>query len=150
MKLHLEWEQRITLQYKPDGNFIFACNLDEVPDAPGIYIFGREHGDNFEAIYVGQAISIRVRIKQQFNNLSLMRHIENAKAGAKIIQAGIFVAKKGQQLAKSLDIVEGALIRHFLYEGHELVNIKGRRLIQHEISSGGKFRPINQTIFVDQ
>jgi hypothetical protein len=34
-----------------------------------------------------------------------------------------------------LPIVERAFIRHFLSEGHDLVNIQGARLRQHEVES---------------
>jgi hypothetical protein len=49
------------------------------------------------------------------------------------------VTKPGQQRDRCLPLVERALIRYFLSEGHDLVNKQGVRLRRHEVSSSGKF-----------
>ncbi|MFN3566816.1 MAG: GIY-YIG nuclease family protein, partial [Burkholderiaceae bacterium] len=43
-----------------------------------------------------------------------------------------------QRVEKSLVLIERALIRYFLSEGHDLVNKQGTRLRRHEIVSSGK------------
>lgn len=48
------------------------------------------------------------------------------------------VTKPGQQVAKCLPLMEEALIRYFLSEGHDLVNKQGTRLRRHEVHSNGK------------
>lgn len=89
-------------------------------------------------MYVGKANGIRGRVKNQLNNLRLMQHLKNAKAGKRIVLAGRIVTKPGQQLDRSLPLIERALIRYFLSEGHDLVNKQGTRLRRHELSSSGK------------
>jgi hypothetical protein len=58
MKLHLEWQSPIVLHDGSNQNMIYACDFSEIPDKPGIYIFGRRHGTSFEALYVGKATSL--------------------------------------------------------------------------------------------
>ena len=51
---------------------------------------------------------------------------------------GKFIAKSGQDENRSLGLIERSLIRHFLSEGHNLFNIQGAQLKQHEVTSTGK------------
>ena len=104
----------------------------------GIYVLGRRWGNEFEALYVGKATGLRGRVKSQLNNLRLMQHLKNAKGGKRIILTGRMISKPGQRLEQSLLLVERALIRYFLSEGHDLVNKQGTRLRRHEIASSGK------------
>jgi hypothetical protein len=48
-----------------------------------------------------------------------------------------------------LDILERALIRFFLSEGHDLVNKQGTRLRRHEIASAGS-KNVPALMFVDR
>lgn len=60
-------------------------DLDRLPDdATGIYVLGRRWGSQIEALDVGKASRIRGRLKNQLNNLRLMQHLRNAKAGKRI------------------------------------------------------------------
>ena len=138
MKLHLDWARPILLSDGARQNLIYVVNTEKLPDVAGIYVFGRRFGTGFEALYVGKANSIPTRIKGQLNNLKLMQHLKTAKAGRRVLLVGKFVPKSGQQTAKCLRLIERALIRHFLSEGHDLVNIQGTRLRRHVISSAGK------------
>jgi hypothetical protein len=95
-------------------------------------------GKQFEALYVGKANKIRGRIRGQLNNSRLMQHLLHAKNGERVILAGGLLTKQGQQLKKCLAIAEKALIRHFLSEGHDLVNLSGARIRRHELASSGK------------
>jgi hypothetical protein len=67
-----------------------------------------------------------------------MQHLKNAKAGKRILLVGRILLKPGQRAEKSLLLAERALIRYFLSEGHDLVNMQGARLRRHEIVSSGK------------
>lgn len=67
-----------------------------------------------------------------------MQHLRNAKAGKRIVLCGRIVTKPGQRLEKCLVLIERALIRYFLSEGHDLVNKQGTRLRRHEVASSGK------------
>lgn len=138
MKLEIEWSRTIRLKHARDKNMIYSLDLDKITREPGIYIFGRHWGNSFEALYVGKANKIRGRIKNQLNNLRLMQYLLNAKNGRRVVLAGTLITKPGQQMAKSLRLAERAMIRHFLSEGHDLVNQQGIHLRRHEIESTGK------------
>jgi hypothetical protein len=71
-------------------------------------------------------------------NLPLMLHLKNAKNGKRIVLAGRFLSRPGQQIKTCLPLIERALIRYFLSEGHDLVNKQGTRLRRREVSSSGK------------
>jgi hypothetical protein len=149
MKLRLEWERPLLLKDASDQNLIYSFDHAKAPDGSGIYIFGRQHGKKFEALYVGKAGSIQSRAKGQLKNLPLMLHLQNAKNGKRVLLTGRFVANKGQRQDKCLSLLERALIRHFLSEGHDLVNIQGTRLRRHEITSVG-FKSVPELMFVDR
>jgi hypothetical protein len=115
--------------------------------------FGRRHGASFEALYVGKASgSLQDRVKTQFKNLPLMKHLENAKTGERILLLGRFISQQGQQADNCLPIIERALIRHFLERDDDLVNVQGARLKTHEIISNGAAakHTIPSSIVVDQ
>jgi hypothetical protein len=152
MILNYEWGRPLVLRDASKLNLIYTTAIDKLPDASGIYIFGRRYGKSFEALYVGQATNIRGRVRGQFNNLRLMQHLRNAKTGKRIVLAGRFYAKPGQKLKKSMDLAELALIRHFLSEGHDLVNKQGVRLRRHEVESSGAYpkRYFPRTIYLQR
>ncbi len=150
MKLNLTWQPPIELSKSTDGGQIYECDLNALPEKPGVYIFGRRHGQKFEALYVGIATnSVRSRVRQQFNNLRLMSYVQNAATGSRLLHAGKFEARQGQQPRNCLRIVERSLIRHFLEEGHQLVNVHGTKIATHEISSDGSTMHVPKTIHVD-
>lgn len=150
MKLHVDWSRAISLRYRRAAD-TYVVALEKVPKKAGVYIFGRKYGKKFEALYVGRANRIRGRVNHQLNNLRLMHHIRDARSGKRILLAGTFVALPGQQKERCLPLIERALIRHFLSEGHDLVNISGTHLRQHEIDSTGKYpkRYFARSIFLD-
>jgi hypothetical protein len=150
MKLHIDWSRVVTLKYSR-SNDTYSVALQKVPKKAGVYVFGRKYGRKFEALYVGRANRIRSRVKGQLNNLRLMHHIRDARAGKRMLLAGTFAPLPGQQKERCLPLIERALIRYFLSEGHDLVNISGTHLRQHEIDSSGKYpkRYFARTIFLD-
>jgi hypothetical protein len=137
MILHVNWSRPIPLKSFPKA-FGYSVDLGRVPDEAGVYIFGRQFGKNFEALYVGKAGRIRIRIRTHFNNLRLMEHLRYAKIGKRVLLVGVLDKKPGQKIPKCLTLTERALIRHFLSEGHDLVNKLGTRIKRHEIVSDGK------------
>lgn len=153
MKLHIEWTKPVTLKDASRENLIYKADIEKLPSVPGIYMFGRRWGPGqFEALYVGKANRIKGRVKGHFNNLRLMQHLKNASNGKRIILAGKIVTKPGQQLQKSLRLIERGFIRYFLSEGHDLVNKQGIRLRRHELASSGKHpkRFFPRLIYVDK
>lgn len=119
-------------------NMIYGLDLSKVTDRSGVYIFGRQWGKGFEALYIGKAGNVRSRVKGHLNNLRLMQHMHNARAGQRVLLAGRFVSKPGQSREKCLGLIERALIRYFLSEGHDLVNKQGTLLRRHKVESTGK------------
>jgi hypothetical protein len=151
MKLHLEWLRPMLLR-KPrrDENLIYTFDYTKLPQAPGVYVFGRRYGRNFEALYVGKAKHLMWRARGQLKNLPLMLHLKTAKSGKRVILVGRFLPQPGQQEQKCLTILERALIRYFLSEGYDLVNKQGARLRRHEIKSKNPRRLIPHSMFVDR
>jgi len=137
MKLVIEWERPIGLQDAARQRLIYTINFEKVRDNAGIYVFGRRWGKSIEALYVGKATNIQQRVKGHFNNLMLMQHLKYAKTGKRVLIHGRVITKPGQRLDKVLALLERGLIRHFLSEGHDLVNKQGVRIRRHEIESGG-------------
>ena len=51
---------------------------------------------------------------------------------------GLLQPRPGQRVDKSLTIAERALMRHFLAEGHDLVNKQGTKIRRHVVRSTGR------------
>lgn len=113
------------------------ADQERLPDVPGIYIFGRRHGDGFTPVYIGQAGSLRSRVWFQLNNNRLMNSLEQARNGTRELLIGEFSARPGQRAKRALDIVERGLIKLALAEGHELVNRHGTRIRSHSVEMSG-------------
>jgi hypothetical protein len=132
VNIEVQWSQPIAM--KRLRSVGYSIDLVKVPESSGVYVFGRRWGDSFEALYVGKALDIRARMNQQLNNLRLMSHVRDAKVGNRVLVAGVINTKGGQKIEKCLALVEKALIRHFLSEGDDLVNVQGTLLRRHTIN----------------
>jgi hypothetical protein len=152
MNLELRWHKPLSLRDDSANNGIYTTDLNRLPDAPGIYILLRVHGQIHEALYVGKANCLCTRVPQQFNNVKLMKGIENAARGSRKLAFAEFIAKKGQQQTRALKAMENALIRYYLALGNRLLNIHGARIVKHSLSSERsvlrKFIPI--TIYFEK
>lgn len=137
MKMHFEWARPIPLKDGTRENLIYTVDPYRLPVAAGVYIFGRRWGSDFEALYVGKAGNIRGRVKGQMNNLRLMQHLRNAKTGKRVVLVARVLRKPGQRAEKCMTLAERTLIRHFMSEGHDLVNKQGTQLQRHELVSTG-------------
>lgn len=133
MDLNLEWGKPLSLR-KSTGNTIYSVELEGIPKTPGIYVFLRVHGDSVNVLYVGKADNLKGRIKQQLNAVRLMKGIENAPSGARCVVYGEFKPKQGQR-ANCLRVIERGLIRYYLAQGNELLNIQGSRIRKHSVTS---------------
>jgi hypothetical protein len=151
MKLQLEWGRPILLRDAGrEENLLYTFDYSKLPEVAGVYVLGRRYSRKFEALYVGKAGAIRGRARGQLKNLPLMLHLKKAKSGQRIILAARFICKPGQQEEKCLALLERALIRYFLSEGHDLVNKQGARLRRHEITSKKPRRLVPRLMFVDR
>ncbi len=138
MNLSIDWYRPILLYRNKREKFGYTMDLDKIPEeCAGIYIFARKHGTSYEALYVGKSVDVYGRVKGHFNNLNIMRHLENAKNGQRVLIVGEAITKRGQNLEKALRTIERGMIRHFLSEGHDLANKQGTKLKRHEITSSG-------------
>lgn len=138
MELKVKWQAPIDLVYYQENASIYKIeNLDNLPNSSGVYIFVRFHGDSIEPLYIGKAKNLQQRIKQQLNNVSLMKSIENSKAGQRGLFLGEFQAKSGQEADKSIKIIENALIEHCLSQGYDIYNKQGTKRPVHNISFSG-------------
>jgi hypothetical protein len=138
MKISVVWKDPVELQDGAKQQMIYACpDLEALPYDPGVYVFGRRHGDNLAPLYIGQAENIRSRIRQQLNNLKLMKGVESAENGRRILMFGVLSSRRGQSLPKILDILETSLIQAALANGYELLNKQGTKRPTHMISSSG-------------
>ena len=137
MKISVEWGRPLVLRDGARQNLIYIVNLDKVPNSAGVYVFGRRWGRNIEALYVGKGCNIRGRVKGQLNNLRLMQHLKHAKIGKRVLLYGEVITKPGQKIDTVVTLLERSLIRHFLFEGHDLVNKQGARIRRHEVNSDG-------------
>jgi len=132
-------------------NLIYVPDRAKLPARPGVYVFGRRrrNGD-FEALYVGKANNIQSRVWGHRKNLPLMMHLRNARQGEKVVRAGVYQARPGQSAERALPLIERALIRYFLSEGHDLANQQGTLLRRHEIESDGPNIFIPNLMYMDR
>jgi len=137
VKLAIDWEKPTPLRSGRREGLIYTLDWEALPMSAGIYIFARRWGGSYEALYVGKSQNVRRRIRGHLNNLRLMRHIEDAKTGRRVVIAGSAIIKPGQKKGKVLSLLERTFIRHFLSEGHDLVNQQGVRIRRHEILCDG-------------
>ncbi|MFY0525874.1 hypothetical protein ACN28I_22915 [Archangium gephyra] len=139
MNLQVEWDDPISLEYVNNEKLIYSCNPELLPEDPGIYVFARRFGESHSPIYVGKASNLRKRITDHFyKNVPLMRGLENADKGARIVLIGKWISKPGQQMNNALSTLEKAYIESALTLGYELLNVKGARRPIDKIESVGK------------
>lgn len=138
MDLHIAWLPPHPLRDGYRERLTYTLDdLDDLPDSPGVYIFGRRHGDTFAPVYIGKALDLYRRIRQQLNNNRLMNALWDAPTGERQLLVGELVAKPGQRAERAIKIVERGLIKLALAQGHEIVNVQGARLHSHDIAMTG-------------
>lgn len=137
MNIKIHWTTALTLRADPTLIYSPAV-LESVNDVPGVYVFARKYGRRVTPLYVGKALKLKGRIKQQLNNLRLMRQIQDwEKNGARVLLLGYLKVHGSQDVGTALEVIERALIEHGLAEGHPLVNIQGTRTPFHTLSFTG-------------
>jgi hypothetical protein len=136
MDLEARWLSPFSLRESKTGIYA-VVDADQIPTNPGVYVFARTFGDSVSPLYIGKAINLRSRIDQQLNNLKLMRAIEQAQNGNRMLYIAEFQGKGGQNPELAITIIEAAFINAAMVEGFELINIKGTKPTTHSISSTG-------------
>ena len=138
MDLEIRWHKAFDLKESKKSEFIYEVNdFEAIPNSPGIYYFARAYADSISPLYIGQAINLQQRVKQQLNSLKLMRGIQHAPSGDRLLFVAEFIPKPGQSTKKALSVIESALISTALVEGFELINVHGKKKEAHSIASRG-------------
>lgn len=139
LNLSIRWCKPVHLVNGRDQGLTYTCEYKELPEVPGVYIFGRHFGAAFAPLYIGKAKNIAKRVLQHFNNnVKLMNRIrDEGKIGARVLIAGEWLPSPGQKPAKALAVLERALIRHALAEGFEIFNLNGTKAPSHTIEATG-------------
>jgi len=123
MNIDIFWHSPIDLKDGRKDHLIYSAgNLNKFDGVPGVYMFCRLFGDDLIPLYIGKANDLEARIEQQLNTTKLMKTIQDAPAGKKVLVLGEFRCKPGQTKDTCIRMVEKALIEHALAEGYELVN----------------------------
>lgn len=85
-------------------------------------------------IYIGKAYNLRKRINEQFKgNMKLSNYIKSYGRGKR--QVMCCTLQSARQRDKKIEVLERNLIRHELTNGHELINIQGKKVYFHEITT---------------
>lgn len=137
MQIEAVWSRPIPLKKSKASNLIYELNVKDLPAEPGIYVFGRKHGNCIVPIYIGETLSVRGRIKGHLNSLALMRAIEQAPNGSRFLIYCTVKAGSREKAKKHVKVVEKALILHAQTEGHALFNKKGTKLPTDTITFSG-------------
>ena len=106
------WSQPVALPLaRPGLNLIYDCprTLD-VPTNPGIYIFGRSHGNAVYPLYIGRSLNLNRRLSEHLNSVRLMSQLRNAGTGARFFIWSAPTIKPGQSVERVLRIMEDAII----------------------------------------
>jgi len=140
--IEILWRTPITLQIAqkdaPEDYVIPISANKRIPEVPGVYIFCRKFGGNYEPLYVGQADNLKTRIRQHLKtNVSLMKALRDAKSGTRSVLIGEIITKQGQQSRRVLDVVEATLIAEAVDYGFSLVNRQLTSARFHRITSNG-------------
>ncbi len=139
MDLQVRWHAPFLLRpATAQEPLLYACDtFDSIPDVPGVYLFARRHGEHLEPIYIGRATRIQKRIEQHLKSVPLMKAVQQASSGERLVLAGEWLPKRGQQERRALPLIESALIKFALAEGYSIVNDKGTKTPVHTISMSG-------------
>ena len=146
MVITLKWHDPIALQDGDSDNLIFKIpDIHRYHDIYGVYMFCRIYGDKLIPLYIGKAgRSIGIRLKQHLrNDVKLMKSIEKATNGKKVVVAGQFISQQGQDITKTIRIIEKHLIKTALMKGYKLFNDKGTKFPTDTIEFKGHQRAKN-------
>lgn len=137
MKIEASWAKPVEMELDSTQALIYTLDIATLPDVPGVYVFGRLYDGLVEPIYIGQTLSIQKRIKTHLKSVPLMKKLEKAKLGSRVLVYCIVKAGNEDKARKHVKVIERALILHAQSEGFELFNQKGAKLPTDEISFTG-------------
>jgi hypothetical protein len=138
LNIDARWHSPVELTDGTADGLIYSCpSIDTIPKEPGVYVFGRFHGEKVTPFYVGRTKNLRTRIEQHLKAVPLMRRIETASTGQRFLLYCTISLKRGQKIKRVLEVLEGALIAYSLGRGFELFQKQGTRRPAHAIRFSG-------------
>ena len=114
MNIDLSWQKTIVLRDGTKDSLIFNCDLKQITEKPGIYVFARKFGQTVEPLYIGQATNLRKRIKEQLNTTRLMIGLKTKRIGIRILLVGVLKSPTESKVNKKLNIAEHTCIQNAL------------------------------------
>lgn len=133
MKIEAKWSKPINLELDSTETLIYTLAVNSLPDLPGVYVLGRMYDGLVMPIYIGETLSIQKRIQSHLKSVPLMKALERAKTGTRVLVYCVVKAGNAEKAKKHVEVIEKALILHAQSEGHELFNKKGAKLPTDEI-----------------
>src|SRR5450759_1959161 len=99
LNLSVRWRKPVHLANGKTEGLTYICEYKDLPEVPGVYVFGRQFGPTFAPLYIGKAKNIAKRVFQHFyNNVVLMNRIrDEGKLGARVLIAGEWLPSPGQK-----------------------------------------------------
>lgn len=138
MEISVLWHKPMPLVDGDDENLTYKVNgLKAFEEISGVYMFCRIYGKKLSPLYIGKALNLAARIRQQLNTVKLMNAVQKFPSGARVLVIGVFQRKHGQAVDKCIRLVEKAVIEQALANGFELFNQKGTKTPYHEINFTG-------------
>jgi hypothetical protein len=138
VEINVLWHKPMDLVDGSHENLTYTVHgLEAFEKKSGVYMFCRAYGRNLSPLYIGKALNLAARVRQQLNTTKLMNAVQKFPSGARVLVIGEFQCKQKQTVDKCIRLVETALIEHALAKGFELVNQKGTKTPYHEIHFTG-------------
>ena len=138
LNINAKWANPIELLDGSERNLIYRISdLGRVPETAGVYVFARKHGNKVVPLYIGETLNLRQRLEQHFNDVPIMKGIENAPSGERLYLFAQVQKKRGQNIERVLGVLQRALIEHALSVGHNLLNIQLTKGKLHKIEFQG-------------
>jgi hypothetical protein len=134
MQINVQWAKPMQLKDGKKENMIYTYETENIPDAPGCYVFYNKYGSSITIFYIGKSMDIQSRLEGHKNNLKLMMGIKNYMKGNKYVMYATIKTRNKNDIQKSIDLVERNLIKHALSQGHDLFNIQGKIIKYDEIT----------------
>ena len=105
MDLEIRWLRPLKLRDGHRLGLIYHVPEQEaIPEEPGIYVFARKYGNAVVPLYIGQAEDLRRRVGQHLTqNVRLMKGIETADNGKRMLYLAEFLPRPGQSRMRPAD-----------------------------------------------
>jgi hypothetical protein len=139
LNFNASWHRPVELIDGTDLNLVYSVkSFESFPDGPGAYVFARVFGKKLVPLYIGEAVSVRTRIRQHLEkHVKLVNGVKKSGTGKKVVMFCTVKTSSEQRRGSMLKILQRALIEHALSEGHELLNVQLTKLAVHSIKFTG-------------